>query len=424
MSQRTDVALALKWLVTQSHTMRPDALAAAADHAARLAGVAGCRIYLITRDQRSLAALPLESPRGEASGTDEDSMPVDGSVGGRAFRDTETVTSLDRTRLWVPLLDGTERLGVLEVKLGLNGPAPDELREHVTPLAGLIAELVVSKGQYTDSFERVRQALPMGVPAEMLWRQLPPLTFAGDRFVVSAQLEPWHEVGGDAFDYSIDGDVLHLAIFDAMGHGLGATLLAGVALATYRNARRGRVNLVDMAAAIDGQLSAQFGEESFVTGVLAELDLLTGTIRTLCAAHPAPLLVRDGRALGQLDTDPGVPLGFGGRDDTVAEASLQPGDRILMFSDGVVEARDGGGGFFGIDRLVDLLVRQEARRQTPPETLRRLVLAVLEHQQGMLQDDATLLMLEWTGDSRAVLTSEDAKCTEDPEVVDRPVRLG
>ena len=76
-----------------------------------------------------------------------------------------------------------------------------------------------------------------------------------------------------------------------------------------------------------------------------------------------------------------------------------------MFSDGVVEARSTEGEFFGTDRLVDLLVRQESRRQTPPETLRRLVIAVLEHQQGALQDDATLLMLEWGGDSGAVLPS-------------------
>jgi serine phosphatase RsbU (regulator of sigma subunit) len=74
-----------------------------------------------------------------------------------------------------------------------------------------------------------------------------------------------------------------------------------------------------------------------------------------------------------------------------------------MFSDGVVEARGEDGEFFGTGRLVDLLVRAEAQRQPPPETLRRLILAVLDHQQGMLQDDATVLMLEWAGDSGAVL---------------------
>lgn len=403
------VARAVVRLLRQSHLLRPEALPAAADEAARAAGLVGCRIRLISRDQLTLA--PLLPPNDGASEDHSDAVPdparvalsVDGSVAGRAFRDTEIMPAADGTRLWIPLVSGTERIGVLEVLLHPDDGDAAVWAEAVEPLAVLIAVLVVSKGQYTDTFERVRRALPMGVPAEMLWRQLPPLTFAADRFVVTAQLEPWHEVGGDAFDYSIDGQTLHLAVFDAMGHGLSATLLAGVALACYRNSRRAGVGLLATAAAIDQVLAAQFGDESFVTGVLAELDLAGGTISTLSAAHPAPLLVRDGKALGELDTEPGLPFGLGGRDDTVVRAALEPGDRILMFSDGVVEARGTDGAFFGTDRLIDLLVRQESRRQTPPETLRRLVLAVLEHQQGALQDDATLLMLEWNGDSHAVL---------------------
>jgi hypothetical protein len=391
-----DDTAALARLLRQSHTMRPEDLPRRVDEAARLLGAAGCSVWLVSRDQRLLQQI---GPGREAA----DGLRLDGTVAGRAFRAAEVLATGDGSRLWVPLVDGAERLGALEVLTG--GPAAvDALREPVLAFAALVAELVVSKGQYTDTYERVRRALPMGIPAEMLWRQLPPLAFAADRFVVTAQLEPWHEVGGDAFDYSIDGELLRFAVFDAMGHGLGATLLASVALAAYRNARRSGMDLVATAKTIDETLGAQFGDESFVTAVLAELDLRDGTVRTLTAAHPAPLLVRDGRSLGELGTDPGFPLGFGDRDDTVVQSSLEPGDRILMFSDGVVEARGGDDGeFFGTDRLVDLLVRAESHRLPPPETLRRLILAVLEHQQGMLQDDATLLMLEWAGDVQAVL---------------------
>lgn len=396
MAQVDRLGDALAGLLRQSHLMRPDDLPQLVDEAARLLGADGCRLHLVSRDQRTLVEV---APTGGACG---EPLGLDGTVAGRAFRLTEVTATADGGRLWVPLLDGTERLGVLEVLTDGPGIAA-AVREPVLVLAALVAELVVSKGQYTDTFERVRRALPMGVPAEMLWRQLPPLTFATDRFVLTAQLEPWHEVGGDAFDYSIDGDLLRFAVFDGMGHGLGATLLASVALAAYRNARRDGLDLVATAEAVDASLAGQFGVESFVTGVLAELDLVRGTVRTLCAAHPAPLLVRGGRSLGELDTDPGVPLGFGGRDDTVVEASLEPGDRILMFSDGVVEARSPEGDFFGTERLIDLLVRQESHQQAPPETLRRLIVAVLEHQHGALQDDATLLLLEWAGDSLAVL---------------------
>jgi hypothetical protein len=253
----------------------------------------------------------------------------------------------------------------------------------------------------------------MGVPAELLWRQLPPTAFSTDRFVLTAQLEPWHEIGGDAFDYSLDADTLHLAVFDGMGHGLAAALLASVALAAYRNARRGDLSLAETAVVIDQVLAGQFGTESFVTGVFGRLDLVTGSLSLLCAAHPAPLLIRDGRPVGEANTEPGTPLGFGSRDDVVLETSLQPGDRLLMFSDGVVEARSASGEFFGLDRLLDLVTRQESNGQPPPETLRRLIVAVLEHQDNMLQDDATVLLLEWAGDPRA-LPADAGRLTSSP----------
>lgn len=383
-------------LLRQSHLMRPEQLPRYVDEAVQALGATGAHIHLVSRDQRNL--VPLLSRPGEDDGP---VLSLDGTVAGRAFRNTEVIVSSDGRRLWMPLLDGTERLGVLEVLTASEDDA-HTLREPLLPLAALVAELVVSKGQYTDSFERARRALPMGIGSEMLWRQLPPLTFASDRFVITAQLEPWHEVGGDAFDYSIEGDLLRLAVFDGMGHGLGATLLTSVALAAYRNARRAGQDLVSTAASIDAALG-HFGPDSFVTAVFAELDLTSGSLSTLCAAHPAPLLVRDGRSLGELDTEPGFPLGFGERDDTVVTSSLQPRDRLLMFSDGVVEARSSEGEFFGTERLIEMLVREESNQQPPPETLRRLIVSVLDHQQGALQDDATLLLLEWAGDSGAVL---------------------
>ncbi len=387
----------LAWLLARSHRMAPEELAPLADEAARRLGARGCRVWLVSRDQRSLQRLPLPGKDDVADG-----LRLDGTLAGRAYRAIEIVAgSVEGARLWVPLLNGTERLGVLEL-LADDGDVLEAVREPVVPFAALLAELVVSKGQYTDVYETVRRALPMGVPAELLWRQLPPLTFATERFVLTAQLEPWYEVGGDAFDYSIAGEVLHLAVLDAMGHGLRATLMASTALAAYRNARRSGQDLPGTAKTIDAVLAEQFGSECFVTAVLAQLDLRTGRLSLLCAAHPAPLLVRDRRPVGELRLDPGVPLGLGNRDDTVLETSLQPGDRLLLFSDGVVEARSVTGEFFGLDRLLDLLTRQESAGQPAPETLRRLIQSVLEHQQDMLQDDATLLLLEWAGDTAAV----------------------
>lgn len=382
---------ALVLLLRRSHLMDPADFAGDVHEAARLLGAGGAALYLVSRDQQQL--LPFPPGAGLP-------LSLDGTLAGRAYRTTETVVLGDSSRAWVPLLDGTERLGVLELVSSPDGPV-EHLVEQALPFAALVAELVVSKSQYSDSFERARRGVPMGVAAEMLWRQLPPMTYATPDVVVSAQLEPWNEVGGDAFDYCLDGDVLRLAVFDGMGHGLSATLLASVALAAYRNARRAGEPLLGTVAAIDKVLSLQFGPEAFVTAVVAELQLKTGVLRLVSAGHPVPVLVRGGKAVGELGVTPGPPLGLGGGADTVTELSLQPSDRLLL-TDGVIEARSPEGDFFGIDRLLDLLVRQESLRQPPPETLRRLIAAVLEHQSGTLQDDATLLLLEWRGDSTAV----------------------
>jgi hypothetical protein len=164
-----DAAVAM--LVRRSHLLPPEDLPAAADQAVRLIGAKGCRIRLVARNQRGLVRLDA------AVAGDGEPLSLDGTLAGRAYRTTEVVAAPDGSRLWLPLLDGTERLGVLE--LLVDGPAVAEaVHEAALAVAALVAELIVGKRQYTDTFERVRRALPMGVPAEMLWRQLPPMTFA------------------------------------------------------------------------------------------------------------------------------------------------------------------------------------------------------------------------------------------------------
>ena len=78
---------------------------------------------------------------------------------------------------------------------------------------------------------------------------------------------------------------------------------------------------------------------------------------------------------------------------------LEPGDAVLLYTDGVIEARTPQGEFFGLERLTDLLEREAASGQPAEELLRRLVQTVLEHQAAELRDDATLLLVQWTGEN-------------------------
>jgi hypothetical protein len=108
-----------------------------------------------------------------------------------------------------------------------------------------------------------------------------------------------YEAGGDAFDYSLLGDRLHVSIFDALGHGLSSGLLASVAIASCRNTRRARGSLAAMVARADDAIAGFFGDEQFVTALLCDLDLATGLFIWVSCGHPPPLLIR-GRSVKEL----------------------------------------------------------------------------------------------------------------------------
>jgi hypothetical protein len=353
-------------------------------------------VYLVDQEQRRLVRMPSEGSRGGSA------LDVDGTLAGRAFR-TERVLSSDRgerARLWIPLLDGADRLGVLEVTLqstqDLHDPA---LREQCRWFAAVLGHLIVSKEPYGDYLQRCRHTRPRTASAELLWQQLPPLTAGTDAFVLAGMLEPSYEVGGDAFDYALSEHTISVAIFDAVGHGLHAGLMTSAALAGYRSARRDGRSVYDQARAIEDALAAGgFPAGAFVTGVLGELDVASGRLRYLNAGHPPPLLLRNGRLVRELAGGRRLPFGLETEGLTVAEETLQPGDWLALYTDGITEARNVAGEWFGEERLVELLEHEIAGGRPPPETVRRLDHAVLEHQGGLLQDDASILLACWTRD--------------------------
>ncbi|MCA1844356.1 MAG: SpoIIE family protein phosphatase, partial [Actinobacteria bacterium] len=352
-----------------------------AEYARRL-GASDAAIFLIDYEQRVLNPLP------RPDGPDRQPAAVEGTLAGRAFITLSIHWSTESEVLWVPLVEGNERLGVM----GFEMPGPDEPSEDFTANAVLLtaqaAELVATKADYGDFFEVHRRLQPMSIASELAWQLLPPLTFGCPEAVISGLLGPPYDLGGDTFDYGVDHETARVAVFDAMGHGLEAGLLATVAVAAYRNSRRRGLKLAETAGAIDEVIAARFGPERFVTGVLAELELATGQFCWIRAGHPPPLLLRGGKIVKTLWGNGGLPLGLGSPGDP-SDESLEPGDQVVFFTDGVTEGRSADGTFFGVDRLADLVGRVDASGSPPPEMLRRLMLAILEHQCGELQDDAT-----------------------------------
>lgn len=385
----------LRALLRDIHLLAPDQLSAVVAARGRELGSRETIVYLVDYEQ-----LLLQPLRGEGVPVRQE-LSVDGSLGGRAFRQVEVITSpahRHTQRMWVPLLDGVERLGVVELVVDEITPAvQDEMRAFV----GLVAELIIVNDGYTDIFAQLRRRKTMSLAAEMQWDLLPPLTFASDRVVISGALEPAYDIGGDTFDYAVNGPTVDLMVLDAVGHGLSAAVLASTAVGAYRHARREKHDLPDVAAAMNDVIASEFTGSRFATAALARLHLDTGQLRWVNAGHPDPLIVRGGALLHPGPCKPHPPLGLQVRTPDVCETQLHPGDRVILYTDGIVEARSPEGEFFGEERLADFIHRAATAGDPAPETVRRLMGQVLAHQADHLQDDASLIVLEWrTGDER------------------------
>ncbi|HET7529433.1 MAG TPA: PP2C family protein-serine/threonine phosphatase [Mycobacteriales bacterium] len=354
-------------------------------------------------DYGQMVLLPLTDdalPGGHSTG----GVDIDDSLPGRAFMLVEPVHDQadDGTvRLFVPLLDGSDRVGVLEVVSG--DPPDDDAVEQWKSFASIVADLVVTKGCYTDVYFQARRRRPMGLAAEMQWHLLPPLTFIDPRVAIAGSLEPAYDVGGDAFDYAINHDIAHLAIFDAMGHGVDASTMAAVAVGAYRHARRAGVPVEEMYTAVSGAFSSQFGDERFVTAQLATLDLAAGRLALVNSGHPSPLLIRGHRVLRAVEGDAALPLGLGGDAPAVITLQLEPADRLVLYSDGVTDARRGEEQYD--EKLFCHDVERVLAQDLPlAETVRRINRQLMSWRGGNTRDDATVMFVQWLGSTLPELT--------------------
>jgi serine phosphatase RsbU (regulator of sigma subunit) len=395
-------------LLSQSHLLRLAEVSDALTQAALPLGVSAAGIYLADLQERQLALVPA---MGGSQGAD--ALSIGSTLAGRAYQTVTIQSAPARTvdgenyQVWIPLVDGTARLGVLRLTVA---DVTEGMLDRYRALASLVGLIVEAKASYSDVYAQTQRSREMALQAELVWALLPPRTLATDRVLVSVSLEPAYEAGGDAFDYSLLDDHLHVSIFDALGHDLSAGLTASVGIASCRSTRRAGGSLTAIAAGADDAIAGSFGEERFVTALLCDLDLATGLLTWIPCGHPPPLLIR-GRTVKELARKARPPLGLGdvyartGERADDAEVSiplyterLEPRDRVLLYTDGVTEGRAADGTPFGLERLADFIIRHNSALLPAPETMRRLNHAIVEYQQGRLRDDATAVLIEWQPD--------------------------
>ncbi|MFG2137831.1 PP2C family protein-serine/threonine phosphatase [Streptomyces sp. NPDC048650] len=389
-------------LIAASHVITMEQVPAVVrKHAARV-GWLEVLIYLADLQQDVLCLLAGHGQPEAGSGeeTPPDVVRVEGTLAGRAFQTGGIVASsgADANHWWVPLLDGTERLGVLRASAAPGTEIDPQAGQDLRNLAGLVALMIVSKRGASDTYARLVRRRRMNVAAEMEWRIMPPRTFATDRVLISAVMEPAYEVSGDVFDYAIADETVHLALFDAMGHDMAAGLTASLAVAASRNRRRQGPGILQIAESVEQALVEQFDASRYTTGILAELSTVTGVLTWTSLGHPPPVVIRKGRTALSLPCSPAPPMGTGlGLPPTLRQDQLEPGDRLLLYTDGITEARNSEGAEFGLEGFTDFLIQHHADGLPVPETLRRLIRRHLAYHEGRLGDDATVLLLEWSG---------------------------
>ena len=319
-----------------------------------------------------------------------DRVPLHDSVHGRALSEQE-LQRIDEdggTWLLAPVTSRGEAVGVLELRV--PGAADEQTMADVSAAAHALAYIVIANRRYTDLFEWGQRTVPLSLAAEIQHRLLPgAYTCEGGQFTLAAWLEPAGEVGGDTFDFALDRDALWFSMTDAMGHTVNAALLATLLVGSVRNGRRRGAGLSEQASLADTALAEHAGNSQYVTGQLVRVDLTTCTAEIVNAGHPPPLRLRDD-VVEELPLAADPPFGaIPGTEFHTLPLPLEPGDRLMFFTDGVIERAAAG---------VDVrAMLASSQGEHPREAIQRLIGAAVSASGGKLEDDATALCFDWHG---------------------------
>jgi phosphoserine phosphatase RsbU/P len=192
-------------------------------------------------------------------------------------------------------------------------------------------------------------------------------------------------IGGDAYAAVMFPGGVRLLVADVRGKGLDAVRLAADVIASFREAAPSPLALTEVAYRLERSLRRALGREDFVTALLVEF--VDDRMGLVSCGHPGPLLVHDGAVRELIIERPSRPLGLGVR-PRIQRHPFTPGDSLLAYSDGLVEARSADGEFFD-----PIAVLAEHADEPPPHLLETLLARLDEHVAGHLEDDLAIVLV-------------------------------
>jgi serine phosphatase RsbU (regulator of sigma subunit) len=372
----------------------PDQLAEAADRAVR-AALDAVRTEVFIADYRISGLWPVLDPEVPDAGF----LACQG-VAQRCFSSQQPVLDAREgggCRVYLPLSVWGERLGVLLVELAAE-PAPATV-ETAREIAGDLAVALRAADRETDRYRRTRRRERLSMAAEMQWDLLPGRSVTHGAFLLAGQLEPAYTVGGDHFDWSVDGDRLTVTVLNGAGAGLAASLLTAVTVNALRNARRSGGSLVEQAELASDTIFYQHRGSRHVATLLLELDNRRGVVRAVDAGSPHVLRLRGG-TVTRIDLEQQLPLGmFAETRYAVQEFAVEPGDRLFVVSDGVYAAEPDGQEPYGKRAMARAM--RSTRLQPATEAVGTVMRELhAYHADADLRDDAVVVCLDWRGSDR------------------------
>ncbi|MFF8597069.1 PP2C family protein-serine/threonine phosphatase [Streptomyces sp. NPDC015220] len=322
-------------------------------------------------------------------GRHADQIPLIGSTYDKVLRTQKLVREPGdghSQRVVAPVTNRGDTIGVLELFLP---QVTQGVLEQVEEAAHALAYIIVTDRRFTDLYHWGQRTIPVSLAAEIQRQLLPSAPFCeAPEFALACALIPADSIAGDTYDYTLDHDTLHLSITDAMGHDVEASLMATLLINASRGGRRAEEGLADQAGWTN-QAMLDHGRGTFATGQLLRIALDGSGAQLVNAGHPWPLRLRDG-AVVEVRLAVDLPFGVHAPGPyRVQYLDLRPGDRLVLYTDGVQERRA---------QSVDLpdVIRNTAGEH-PREVVRTLTQAVTDACGGHLADDATVICLDWHG---------------------------
>ncbi|TYK44117.1 PP2C family protein-serine/threonine phosphatase [Actinomadura decatromicini] len=357
---------------------------------AHLPAVVGSQLFLA--DYHLNVLVPVNGPAAD------EALKVQGTAAGQAFVSRCPVIRQHVSaegpacQLFAPVTARGERLGVLSV-LTL-APDADRLIDDLVEIGELVGAALKVAWNHSDRYERARRRQRLTLAAEIQWQLLPGHGSTSKEFSLAGHLEPAYSIAGDNFDWSTEQDHLTLTVTNGSGTGIQAALLTALTVGALRNSRRSGEELADQAGLAGAVVNARYRGHEFTETILLRIDLASGLVSAVDAGSPHIFRMR-GEQVIPIELEHQMPLGmFPDTEYKAQEFKLDPGDRLLIVSDGVYSAISPYGEDFGTKVLQQQIFN--TRLQDPAEVPLSIITSLMDYHEGQeLLDDAVVVCLDW-----------------------------